>query len=63
MATSTRVTEEFPIFGRVCDLSDKQLPTHEDLIKCILYRQISMKKIGVAKILQYVISVEMWPVM
>jgi hypothetical protein len=44
MATSTRKTEEFPLFDRVCDLSDKQLPTHEELIKCILYRKSRMKK-------------------
>lgn len=62
MATATRGTEAFPLFDRICDLSDKQLPTHEDVIKCILYRKSEMKKIVVAKILQYVISVEMWPV-
>ena len=43
MATAIRGTVAFPLFDRVCDLSDKQLPTHEDIIKCILYRKSKMK--------------------
>jgi hypothetical protein len=43
MALSTRKSEEFPLFERVCDLKDKQLPTYEDLIKCILHRKTQMK--------------------
>ena len=44
MATETRGAEAFPLFDRVYDLSDKQLPTHEDIIKCINYRKSTMKK-------------------
>ena len=44
MATTTRGAEAFPLFDRVYDLSDKQLPTHEDIIKCINYRKSAMKK-------------------
>ena len=44
MATATRGAEAFPLFDCVCDLSDKQLPTHEDIIKCILYRKSAMEK-------------------
>ena len=44
MATATRGAEAFPLFDRVYDLSDKQLPTHEDIIKCINYRKSAMKK-------------------
>lgn len=43
MAVSTRKSEEFPLFERVCDLKDKQLPTYEDLIKCILHRKRQVK--------------------
>ena len=46
MATATRGAEAFPLFDRVYDLSDKQLPTHEDIIKCINYRKSAMKKIS-----------------
>ena len=62
MATATRGTEAFPHFYRVCDLSDNQLPTQEDIVKCILHRKSEKKKILVANNLQHVIYVEMWHV-
>ena len=39
MATATRRNEAFPLLDSVCDLSDKNLPTYEDIIKCILFRK------------------------
>jgi hypothetical protein len=44
MASVTRKSNVFPVFGVVSDFKSNQLPTHADVIKSILFRRMQLKK-------------------